>query len=480
MPGLMLNQLPSREKLLLEIASLRQEVELLKQEKADLEIVLETMTEHADVVESHLQNQAEETIKESEKRLIQFLEAMPFGIIVLDVTGELYYANPIAQQLASQKIPPRVKVEHLAAIYPFYMRESNQIYPFDKCPLMRALQGETTIVDDIEIRHSNKTIPLEVRGTPIFEEKGNIVYAIAVFQDITERKKAEAESLRFTNELFELNQSLFRFVPRQFLQLLDKKSIIDVQLGDQTYKEMSVLFSDIRDFTTLSESITPLENFKFINSYLSCMEPAIIENNGFIDKYIGDEIMALFNGCADDAVTAGIAMLQQLSQYNQNRAKSGYVPIKIGIGINTGSLMLGTIGGASRMDSTVISDTVNLASRLEGLTKDYGVSLLISHHTFSQLKDANQYSFRLIDRLNVKGKSVAVSVYEIFDADLPEIREYKLITKTEFEKAILHYNLGNFAEAASLMENCLHLNPIDSVARIYWTRCQSQMRVVYK
>jgi tetratricopeptide (TPR) repeat protein len=132
------------------------------------------------------------------------------------------------------------------------------------------------------------------------------------------------------------------------------------------------------------------------------------------------------------------------------------------------------------MDSTVISDTVNLASRLEELTKDYGVSLLISHHTFSQLKDANQYSFRLIDRLKVRGKSLAVSVYEIFDADLPEIRDYKLMTKTAFEKAILYYNLGDFAEAASLMENCLNLNQKDSVARIYLTRCQSQMRVVYK
>lgn len=480
MLGNMPDQLPSKEKLLQEIVSLRQEVELLKQEKTDLEILLETMTEHSDVVESHLQNQAEETIKESEKRLIQFLEAMPLGIIVIHVTGELYYANPIAQQLAGKKIVPKIKAEELVNICSIYRAGSNQLYPREQLPIMRALQGETTIVDDIEIRHNRQTIPLEVRGTPIFDEKGNIVYGIAVFQDITERKKAEAESLRFTNELFELNQSLFRFVPRQFLQLLDKKSIIDVQLGDQTFKEMSVLFSDIRDFTTLSESLTPSENFKFINSYLSCMEPAIIENNGFIDKYIGDEIMALFNGCADDAVKAGIAMLHQLTQYNQNRAKSGYVPIKIGIGINTGSLMLGTIGGASRMDSTVISDTVNLASRLEELTKDYGVSLLISHHTFSQLKDANHYSFRLIDRLKVRGKSLAVSVYEIFDADLPEIREYKLMTKTAFEKAILYYNLGDFAQGASLMENCLNLNPKDSVARMYLTRCQSQMRVAYK
>ncbi len=475
MLGNMLEQLPSTEKLLLEIASLRQEIEILQQEKADLEILLDTMTEHSDVVESQLQNQADETIKESEKRLRQFLEAMPLGILVLHVTGELYYANPIAKKLAVKKLVPRFQANELPDFYPMYKIGTNRVYPLENFPLIKALQGKNTTIDDIEIRHHNYTIPLEVKGTPIFDDKGNIVFAIAIFQDITERKKAEAESLRFTNELFELNQSLSRFVPRQFLQLLDKKSIVDIQLGDQTHKEMSVLFSDIRDFTTLSETLTPTENFQFINSYLSCMEPAIIHNNGFIDKYVGDEIMALFSGCADDAVKAGIAMLNQLTQYNQYRKKSGYVPIKIGIGINTGSLMLGTIGGASRMDSTVISDTVNLASRLEGLTKEYGLSLLISHHTFSMLKDANDYSFRLIDRLKVKGKSVAVSVYEIFDADLPEIREYKLISKTIFEKAILHYNLGNFAQAISLLESCLNLNPQDSVALIYLKRCQSQM-----
>jgi two-component system sensor histidine kinase ChiS len=143
--------------------------------------------------------------------------------------------------------------------------------------------------------------------------------------------------LRLSN----LNIASGRFVPHKFLQLLNKESIIDVALGDNVQQEMSIVFSDIRDFTTLSESMTPEDNFKFINAYLSRMESAIVENNGFIDKYIGDAIMALFSGSADDAVKAGIAMLHRLADYNQYRANSGDVPIKIGIGINTGSLMLG-------------------------------------------------------------------------------------------------------------------------------------------
>ncbi|MCP2727710.1 AAA family ATPase [Limnofasciculus baicalensis] len=279
------------------------------------------------------------------------------------------------------------------------------------------------------------------------------------------------ENARFYHNMAELNKAYERFVPRQFLQFLGKESIVDVKLGDQVQREMSVLFSDIRSFTTLSEIMTPEENFKFINSYLSQMEPIITQHQGFIDKYIGDAIMALFSGEADNAVKAGISMLHHLVQYNQNRAKAGYVPIKIGIGINTGSLMLGTVGGYNRMDSTVISDAVNLASRVETLTKSYGVSMLITHQTLSRLTNPDNYALRLIEKGKVKGKSELVIVYEIFDADPPEIKDGKLVTKEIFLAALSHYNFQRFREAGKLFSECLRLNPMDGVAQIYQERC---------
>ncbi|HEY9612943.1 response regulator [Allocoleopsis sp.] len=266
-----------------------------------------------------------------------------------------------------------------------------------------------------------------------------------------------------------------RFVPHQFLQLLNKESIIDVQLGDHIQKEMSILFSDIRSFTTLSETMRPEDTFKFINAYLSRMESVIIENQGFIDKYIGDGIMALFSGSADDAVRAGITMLNRLTEYNQHRYNSGYRPLKIGIGINTGSLMLGTVGGKNRMDGTVISDAVNIASRLEDLTKYYGVSLLISHHTLASLQNPTNYNVRFIEQVKVKGKSQAVAVFEVFDGDERESKQGKLATKTAFEQALWLYNLGFKSEAAQLLKRVLLLNPRDTVAQIYLERCQSQV-----
>ncbi|MBD2041890.1 AAA family ATPase [Microcoleus sp. FACHB-672] len=274
------------------------------------------------------------------------------------------------------------------------------------------------------------------------------------------------------SRLAQLNQAYERFVPSQFLQFLEKSSIIDVELGDQVQLEMSVLFSDIRDFTTLSESMTPADNFKFINSYLSRMEPAITENHGFIDKYIGDAIMALFSGEADNAVKAGIAMLHRLTEYNQHRRKFGYPPIQNGIGINTGTLMLGTVGGQNRMDGTVISDAVNLASRVESLTKNYGVSLLITEQTYSRLKNSSQYAIRTIDTVKVKGKSEAVTVYEVFDANPPEIKEGKLATLPLFAEALEFYSEGKLAEAARLFKDCLCQNQGDLVAQIYFERCQ--------
>ncbi|MCW6052100.1 adenylate/guanylate cyclase domain-containing protein [Microcoleus sp. A2-C5] len=482
----MLEEQPSREQLLLEIERLRQQVEDLKEEKADLEILLENTAEHSDTVESELRDRALEAVREGEVKLAQFLEAIPVGVAVLDFEGKPYYVNHAGKQLLGQGVVPLNLVDNLSEVYQIYIAGTDIIYPSQNLPLVRALSGESTTTDDMEVHQPDKKVPIEGWGTPIFDDAGKVAFAIAVFQDITERKQAEADRHKFINKLFELNQNLEksldaesdltdaygRFVPHQFLNLLGYESIIDVNLGDQVQEVMSVLFADIRDFTMLSETMTPQENFNFINAYLSRMEPAITSNHGFIDKYIGDAIMALFSDCADDAVKAGIAMLDILTDYNEHRQSVGYIPIKIGIGINSGSLMLGTVGGKSRMDSTVISDAVNLASRIEGLTKDYGVPLLISQQTLERLRNPADYAIRIVDKVQVKGKSQYVIVYEVFDADPLEMRSAKLENLPVYHEAMLLCERQEFRSAGKLFEECLRTNPNDGVARIYLKRCR--------
>ena len=209
---------------------------------------------------------------------------------------------------------------------------------------------------------------------------------------------------QYISNISRMNEAYFRFVPKQFLEFLGAESILDIKLGDQVQKEMSVLFTDIRGFTALSEEMTPKENFDFLNEYLSEMEPVISRNHGFIDKYIGDSIMALFTGKVENAIDAAIEMRAALADINLQRKLENKLAVNSGIGINTGNLMLGIVGGHGRMDGTVVSDAVNLASRVEGLTKIYGASIIISQDTLIKLKDPGRYNYRFLDVVKVKGK----------------------------------------------------------------------------
>ena len=270
--------------------------------------------------------------------------------------------------------------------------------------------------------------------------------------------------------LAKINAAYGRFVPHDFLRFLGHESIIDVELGDQVQKEMTVLFSDIRCFTTISEAMIPEENFKFINSYLSRVSPVIRAHKGFIDKYIGDAIMALFSASSDDAVRAAVEMQKQVIFYNEHRKKTDYAPITIGIGLHRGSLMLGTIGERERMESTVISDAVNLASRLEGLTKVYGSQILVSEAIIDRLEEPKNYLYRFVDRVTVKGKTTVISVFEIYEAETESSVQLKQQTLENFQEALDCYYHKKFSAAQKIFEKILQINPQDGVAKLYLQR----------
>ncbi|MBF0099542.1 MAG: response regulator [Desulfobacterales bacterium] len=288
-------------------------------------------------------------------------------------------------------------------------------------------------------------------------------------------KKKHHELENLNEELKRKVETFYKFVPVQFLEILNReKNFEQIELGLYAECHLTVLFADIRSFTNLSENLKPHEVFRFLNAYLAQMGPLIRKHSGFIDKYIGDSIMGLFEN-PDSAMASGIDMINHLTEYNEGRKRAGYEPIRIGIGINTGDVTLGTIGESHRFETTVIGDVVNVASRIESLNKRYDTCFLISEATYESLKTKEKYHIRFIDRLKVKGKLFLISVYEVFDGDPPKVREGKQATLKMFKNAMRLYQQKAFRQAKVQFEACFNLNPGDSVAQVYIERCRHHL-----
>ena len=292
------------------------------------------------------------------------------------------------------------------------------------------------------------------------------------------RKNLERQVSEQTNEILAANSEMEKsnrvyssFVPREFLTQLGRDNILDVQLGDHVQTDMTILFADIVDFTSLSEKMGPQASFKFINAYLSWISPIIRMNNGFIDKYIGDAIMAIFPENADDALQTAVGIQQAMQRFNKQFVSAGFPPIRIGIGLHKGSLMLGVIGEAERMETTVISDAVNVAARLERLTRRYDVGIVVSENTLQSLaEDNNTYHTRLIDKVRVKGRSETTVVHEVYNGDSAEAIAQKQETSEEYEKGVELYYQRQFTEANLHIARVLSQTPDDKVVRLHQQR----------
>jgi len=284
-----------------------------------------------------------------------------------------------------------------------------------------------------------------------------------------ERDRAQRHTIE---EISTLNVAYARFVPRTFLDLLGKSDVRDVALGDGVERELTVLFSDVRSFTTISESLTPNQTFGFINTLLSRTGPVIREYGGIVDKYVGDAIMALFPGPIDDALHAAIALQRAVDELNHERIRDGSTPIAVGVGLHRGPVMLGTIGESERMDGTVIADAVNIASRVEGLTKYYGARIMITGDLRAALADADAYAMRYLGSVAMMGKARGLDVYEVLDADPPERRTAKTATRAAFAGALALFGRGAFVEAAGSFEAILGTDPVDGAARYLQSRAQ--------
>jgi len=281
----------------------------------------------------------------------------------------------------------------------------------------------------------------------------------------------------FINDITALNTAYHRFVPEEFLRFLNKENIKEIELGDQVEKEMTIMFSDIIGFTSISENLSPEDNFNFVNSYLSVVGPSVRENSGFIDKYIGDSIMALYPDTPDDALRTALDILSILNDFNRKSTANGYPPIGVGFGIHTGRLMLGILGEKKRVDSTVISDNVNLTSRLEGLTRKFGAAIIISAVTYEKLSQRDLYVFRNLGVARVKGKGEGVRIYEVLDGLASSDRKERTKYLDAFEKGVTAYESLDFAHAYSIFNAILQKCPSDIAAlEFYMKMCRRALK----
>ncbi|MDG1276413.1 MAG: AAA family ATPase [Algoriphagus sp.] len=290
---------------------------------------------------------------------------------------------------------------------------------------------------------------------------------LSLIKVLSSQMAVSLENARLYQNQTELNIAYQRFVPHDFIRMLGHDSILDVRLGDSTDAEITILFCDIRSYTTLSEYLSPAECFALINSYLSYVGPIIESNNGFINHYLGDGFIALFKNGAKDALNAAEQIIAQMSKFNKLRSKKDLQAVNLGIGIHTGKVMMGIIGDAERHDANVLSDAVNIASRLEGLTKVYGSQIIISDVIRKDILKDNAFHTRFLGRVRLKGKEENINVYEVFNQDQESVLQAKLETAAEYDEALIAYFNKDFSTAIGLFSGVLKINKHDMVTGMY-------------
>lgn len=380
------------------------------------------------------------------------IESMSSGLITFDDELRVEKCNAVALRLLDEE-EDRIALRHVDELF---TGEGEWVAK----TLHKVMEsGEPDIALDSEISlPDGNVLSVNLTTLPLINTKEVVVGTLLVFEDISGEKR--------------LRSTLARYMTKEVAdQLLEAG---EAELGGQI-KPVTIFFSDIRSFTTLSESLGAQETVSMLNDYFTDMVDILFEHGGILDKYIGDAIMAVFGAPfpsghdADKAVHAAVDMMRALRRFNTRRQAEGKDSLDIGIGLNTAEVVVGNIGSDKRMDYTVIGDGVNLASRLEGANKIYGSNILISEHTRRELQD--EYILREADLIRVKGKTCPVAIFEVLDHHDAESFPNLAPSLEAFRRGYALYQSGDFAEALATFETCASLNPNDRMTALYIERC---------
>jgi class 3 adenylate cyclase len=379
---------------------------------------------------------------------------------------------PFAEPEGALAVPISIVYQVLHTNRPVILQDAAQAGDFAKDAYLQARSPRSILC--IPLEHHGKfdgAIYMENNlAAGVFTED-----RIEVLKLLARQVSISVENAKLYDDQLRLVEAQRRFVPSQFLESLGHHDIARVSLGEHVHKSMSVMFADLRNFTPIAERLDPRNVIELLNRHFQRMERAISSHGGFISMFAGDEIMALFDS-SDAALLAGMQMERALDESNERSAGLGQPTLQMGIGINTGSVVLGTVGGPSRVQCSVVGDTVNLASRIEQLTKLYGARLLISEHTSRTMVDPDVYAIRLVDRVAVAGRSAPIDIYEVIDAERPTRRAAKLATRELLQAATENYFDSNFSVALRYFEKVCATDPHDPVPALFVERCSRHLQ----
>jgi adenylate cyclase len=382
------------------------------------------------------------------------LESMSNGVITLDENEQIITCNAAGVEIMGLKT-----YEILGKDAQDFFTEKNA-WVLEKLAQMKET-GSSNYFADVELESTDATLNVNLTLTPLMSGDNLRLGSMILIEDISTEKRMKSTMSRYMD-------------PGLADQLLNKSS--EEILGGNNV-EATVLFTDIRGFTPLTEELGAQGTVSLLNEYFTLMVECIQKEGGMLDKFIGDAIMAAFGipvthkDDEDRALRCAISMIRELRAWNEKRAQEGLKKVSIGIGLNTDTVVSGNIGSPKRMDYTIIGDGVNLAARLESACKQYNASILVSENTLKKLKGT--YRIRHIDDVIVKGKSKPAGVYEVLDYHSDESFPNIMEVMGHFQEGRKKYTKGNFDKAIKSFEHSLKLHPKDQLSQIYIDRCKS-------
>jgi len=380
------------------------------------------------------------------------LRSMSNGVVTMDASWTITKVNQAAVRIL------RRAEEDLQGKTPHAVLGERNAWILKSLEKVRS-SGKTDITVDTDLLLDNReAVSINMSTVPLVTAQDQPVGYMLVMEDISREKR--------------LRNTMSRYMSKAVVdQLIEGGEKVLEASG----REVSVLFSDIRGFTTISERLGARETVALLNEYFTDMVDIVFAHNGILDKYIGDMIMAVFGSVmardhdADDSVTVGNTMMVGLRELNARRLKTDREAIRIGVGISTGHVVVGNIGSPKRLEYTVIGDRVNLAERLEAANKYYGTGVLICEHTAAKLR--RPVTLREIDFIRVRGLMRPLAVYEALDHHTEESFVHRAEVLAAYAEGLRLYRMRDWARAASCFRTASLANPDDRPSRVFWERC---------